>query len=90
MWELFSLSRELKVRPSELLAIDDPLTAYCLDECVVTWGLFVRNELEKVGQKLSSKEKAIMAQRQAKLEALLGNPKTDAAPKRFAVPVATR
>lgn len=50
------------IRPSELLGIDDPYEAYCLDEAVLSFGDGVRAELDKVKGK-NQEQKRMMALR---------------------------
>jgi hypothetical protein len=84
MWNVFVLSQEVKARPSELLAIEDAYSAWCMDECVLTWGLFVNSELDKIKDK---RPKALEGKRKLKLRQLLEPGDTV---KKFATPVATR
>jgi hypothetical protein len=43
------MSRKFHCRPSQLLSIDDPYSAWCLDEAVYQFGVHVDSELERVG-----------------------------------------
>ena len=47
MFEAWSLSQRMRVRPSDLFFIDDELTAWCFDRAVVTFGVALENDLEK-------------------------------------------
>lgn len=87
MWNVFSLSQEMGVRPSDLLGVTNDYEAYCLDEAVVTFGVYVQSEVRKVGDKKTGKEKAKEGQKLAKLNALLN---TKPGERKFANPVATR
>ena len=53
-WALYNHAKTWGVRPSELLDIDNPYIAYCLDEAVATFGNGVSNELESVEGKSKS------------------------------------
>jgi len=72
----------MRIRPSELLAIQDEYLAYCLDEVVMTFGTYVKNELESVKGK---NEKEIEGRRLLVLRRLLSGE----GPK-FREPVATK
>lgn len=48
MWGLYQNSKLWSQRPSAMVDITDPYTAYCFDEAVATWGTYVSNELERV------------------------------------------
>ena len=85
MWSVFSLSREARVAPSELMHIEDPYVAYCFDEAVLTWGSHVLSEVREAGEdKKTSKQKGLEAKAERKFKALL-EVKDE---KRFASPVA--
>lgn len=45
----WTMSRSLKCRPSEVYGITSPLTAYCFDSAVTSWGMALDNELEAAG-----------------------------------------
>lgn len=59
------------IRPSSLLAIDDPYVAYCFDQAAGYLGNHVELELDKIGNKTDAKERAVQQQKKAKLEAIL-------------------
>lgn len=84
MWNVFVLSQETGASPSDALGLEDPYERYCIDDCVLTWGTYVRSELEKIKHK---KEKVAQSLRKARLEELLKDTPTV---KRFRNPVATR
>lgn len=89
MWSVFLMAKEVHARPSELLNIRDDYEAYCVDEVVLMWGSYIEEEVGKVGQKVSAKEKTQQGQRLTKLRALLredGKPEQ----RKFASPIATR
>jgi len=45
-------------RPSQLLGIDDPYTAFCVDEAVWMWGNHVESELNKATDGAKNKDQA--------------------------------
>jgi hypothetical protein len=76
-------ARQWKVRPSEMLGLEDPYTAYCLDEAVLDLVSYIEEELESVKVK-GSKPEVLAVRKAAKLEALLTGDVT----KQFANPMA--
>lgn len=83
---MYSLSKEAGVPPSKLIGIEDDYVAYCFDETVITWGIYVSNEVREAGEaKKSSKQKSLEAKQERKFRQLMGTP--DKA--RFATPVVT-
>lgn len=71
-----------RVRPSELVGIEDPYAAYCFDQAVGEFGSYVKHELEKIEGKNA---KAVEGKRKVRLQALLSaDPKA-----KFAQPVVT-
>jgi len=60
MWQLFVQSKTWRCRPSELMAVDDPIAAYCLDSAIEYFGTSLENELNAVQEK---DEKASEAKR---------------------------
>lgn len=61
MWEAWVLSRDLKVRPSELFHISDQLQAYWFDRAVRTFGVALQNDLDRAGMEAKSTRKAEVA-----------------------------
>lgn len=57
MWQLFSLARTWKCRPSELMDVEHPFDAYCLDNAVATFGNALTYELESVEAKTNDEAK---------------------------------
>lgn len=57
MWALYRLAKTLRTRPSELVGLEDPYVAYCLDEAVMVFGDHVTTELEKVEGKKKERER---------------------------------
>jgi hypothetical protein len=58
------MSEQYKTRPSNLLGIDDPYAAFCVDEAIYIWGSYVDSELDKVGDRdMDRKAKAKLEQR---------------------------
>lgn len=41
------MASRYNTRPSQLLSIDDPWSAWCFDDAVYAWGVYVESELEK-------------------------------------------
>lgn len=77
-------ARKWEVRPSNLLGIQDPYVAFCLDEAVYELASWIEDELEKVedrGKKRDPKKTA--AKKRARLEFLL----TGKIEKQFADPM---
>ena len=69
MWELHTTAKTWSTRPSSLLEIKDPYTAYCVDEAVAAWGNFIENELASVEGKTSEE---VERKQIARLDQLLG------------------
>lgn len=64
LWETWVLSQKMRIRPSDLVAEDDPYVAFCLDRAVATFGMALENELESVeetGKKGEAKRQRILA-----------------------------
>lgn len=70
-WNLFQEAKGWGCTPSDLLQIEEPYTAYCLNQAVSHFGAYVTGELEKIEGKDS---KAVARKRQQKLEQLLRAP----------------
>lgn len=47
MWQLWRTASETHSRPSDLLCVEDRLTAYLFDSAVVTFGRALENALEE-------------------------------------------
>jgi hypothetical protein len=72
VWIVYGQAKAWKVTPSSLLGLKrGSYEAWCLDQAVNFFGNHVESELEKVGQKQSAKDRALIANRQRKLEKLL-------------------
>lgn len=71
-----------RVRPSELVGIEDPYIAYCFDQAVGEWGSYIRSELSQIEGKNA---KAVEGKRTLRLKALL----SDDPKAKFAQPVVT-
>ena len=78
------MAMETGVLPSHLLHLEEPYEAYCIDECVMEWGFYVRAELNKIEHK---KPKVQEGRRKARLKELLADTETV---KKYATPFATR
>lgn len=71
MWELYVQAKTWNTRPSQLIDIDDPYVAYCVDEAVAMFGNTVSAELNDIYDKNPKK----MAQKQERhLQMRLGLP----------------
>ena len=44
-------------RPSELIGLIDPYVAYCFDEAVYAWGIYVESEVQAAVEKAKPKQK---------------------------------
>lgn len=62
-------SKAYHTRPSELLRVEDSYLAFCFDEAVMMWGMFVENELDKIEGKTSGE---IERKRTRRLQVLMG------------------
>lgn len=69
VWRVATLARELRVRPSELLGVDDSYVAFCLDEAIMTGRTLIQGEVDKVTHK---NEKVQARRREDKLRQILG------------------
>lgn len=66
------MSKLWKVRPSEIVGLDDPYVAYCLDEAIMYAGNYIEQQLDNVKQgKGKNAEKHRAAQQQIVLERIL-------------------
>lgn len=64
----------MKVRPSQLLGIDDPYEAYCLDEAVLAFGDGVTAELDKVKGKNQAQKRMMTLRRLLGLKQKFADP----------------
>lgn len=48
MWSLWLTAKSVRARPSELLDVQDPYAAYCLDNAVSEFGRAIESELSEV------------------------------------------
>jgi hypothetical protein len=69
------MSRRLRQRPSVLLGVSDVHTAYCLDEVVYAFGVYVEGELDEASAKAKT-AKAKTAARKRTIDLLLTEDKT--------------
>lgn len=53
------MARQFNSRPSELLALEDPLAAYYFDRAVFTWGTRVEQEIEAAQSAKTEQGKAM-------------------------------
>lgn len=71
-----------RVRPSDMMGIEDPYTAFCFDQAVGEFGSYVRHEVQSIDGKNA---KAVEGKRRLRLKALLD----EDSKAKFAQPVAT-
>lgn len=83
-WLLYNDAQSWRVRPSQLLDIDDSYVAYCLDQAINYWGKTIENDLDKVEGK---NDKDTENKRKAVLNGYLyPSPSGEASKGRFADP----
>lgn len=51
MWEAWLLSKQWKVRPSELYGVNHPVQAFYFDRAVWVFGTTMEADMDKAGQK---------------------------------------
>lgn len=79
---MFLQAQTWRVRPSQLLDVQDSYAAFCIDSAIWELGTHIEGELDKVKGR---SERSVQAGREAKLKALLSDkPET----KQFADPMA--
>lgn len=71
MWQVFQTAKTFNCRPSELLDIDDPWTAYCLDSSIASYCNAAQNAVDSVEGKT---DKETNRKRQRELDKWLGVP----------------
>lgn len=81
MWNLHSLATTYHCLPSEVLHLEDPYLAYCVDNAVFAFGSEVDGELKSIEAK--NKQEAKTKQRSV-MRRWLG------LPQKFRNPIATR
>lgn len=69
MWEAYTLSKRMKIRPSELYFIKDELAAWSFDRAVMHFGAEVEADLDSIDDKNS---KTLEHKRTARLQKWLG------------------
>jgi hypothetical protein len=69
VWHLWQTCKALNTRPSEIMGLDDPYLAYCLDEAITFGGRSIEADLESITHK---KPKRQAQMRENRLLALLG------------------
>lgn len=67
-WVLFNQSKTWRCRPSEILGVTDPYSAFCVDEAVYYVGISIQNELNEVEGREKDPKKA-----RRKVESYLNN-----------------
>jgi hypothetical protein len=55
------LSKQLSVRPSSLIDIDDPYVAFCFDQACMMWLNHVENRVYETGQNIKNEAHRQMA-----------------------------
>lgn len=79
----------MRVRPSELYAITDPLTAFYFDRAVVTFGKTVESDMDEAAEGAKTTKEA-NRKRQMALSKYMKNADGSAAPGTFRDPAASR
>ena len=72
-----------RVRPSQLMNVQDPYAAYCFDQAVGEFGSYVKGEIQAIEGKNA---KAVEGKRKLRLKALL----SDDPKAKYAQPVVTK
>lgn len=49
------MARAYHCRPSELLGVQEPYEAYCLDEALYLWGSYIENTVAQAGTNINDK-----------------------------------
>ena len=71
LWTIYSQAKELSKRPSEILNVEEPYTAYCLDEAVMAFGRGCEAAMDSVKTK-GKKPAQIKGARENMLRRFLG------------------
>lgn len=58
MWEAYQLSSKLRIRPSELYSIEEPVAALNFDKAVVTFGAALEEAIRKKTKKVKDQDEA--------------------------------
>lgn len=72
-WQLFNVAQTWRVRPSELMGVEDSYHAYCLDQAIASLGNGIRGRLDSLGS-TDRKTKQLEAKMQRELATVLGLP----------------
>jgi len=74
MWEVWSLSQSLRVRPSDALGLRDRFVAFCVDRAVWTFAKTVEEAMDQAESRLpkNAKDRAHVNARQRVLDQYLG------------------
>lgn len=74
------MAQRYRVRPSELISVDEPYAAFCFDDACSLWGLHVERRVQEAGSTITNPSLRQMTQ-QATLAGLLrGGKKEVSAP----------
>lgn len=57
MWQAWSSLKTYHLKPSEVLEVEDSIAAYCLDKCVLWFGITVENLLSEREETGDGKER---------------------------------
>lgn len=87
LWAVWQQSKTYKTKPSELMHIEDEVTAYYLDRAVFTFGTALEAELDKAGQ-TKGKQKKSQTQVQMAKQMVLNRWLSDPGEQKFADPAA--
>lgn len=71
MWSLYNMAITWRVRPSEMLNIENTYHAWCLDEAVYQFGGTIHSRLDRITGK---DDRVVNGKRQSLLLKLLGAP----------------
>lgn len=87
MWEAWTLSKSMGIRPSEVYSIEDRLAAYCFDRAVTMWGLHVEQAVRQKVEAAKTRQAAVMVA-QRTMDRFLYSDAPNSAPGRFRDPAA--
>jgi len=87
LWLLFQDSKTWSSRPSQLLGVEDPYAAYCIDQAVAYWGRHLESEMDKAERNTKNEDAATRA-RQAVLDRYMPRPENQKHTGNFSDPAA--
>lgn len=76
LWHTYSVSRQYRTRPSELVGLTDTYAAWCFDEVVYLFGTYVESEL-RAAEEGAKTAKQAANKRKLKIHMLLEPRPTD-------------